>query len=127
MSSVLRLRKRADFLRCAEGRKRNADGMTVQRRARAEPAAEARVGFTVSKKNGNAVKRNRIRRRLKAALDRLPADALEAGIDYVIVGRSAALTLPFLHLADGLAMAISSLNRKPDQSPPAQSSRRDRT
>ena len=55
----------------------------------------ARVGFTVTKKVGNAVVRNRIRRRLKEAVRVHAADDMQPGNDYVIVGREEVLTAPF--------------------------------
>ena len=68
------------------------------------PQAEngARVGFTVSRKVGNAVERNRARRRLRAAAEQvMPAHTL-AGHDYVIVGRRETLKRPFASLVADL-------------------------
>ena len=68
-----RLRRRADFQRVARGRRANAESFALQARARADAEigeASPRVGFTVTRKIGGAVERNRIRRRLKAALRR---------------------------------------------------------
>ncbi|WP_439271777.1 ribonuclease P protein component [Pseudochrobactrum sp. HB0163] len=64
-----------------------------------------RIGFTVTKKNGNAVIRNRIRRRLKAAA-RLNEAAMAAQTDYVIVGRKEALNAPFCALTKELAKRL---------------------
>ena len=65
-----------------------------------------RCGFTVSKKVGNAVERNRARRRLKAAAEKvLPSSACD-GRDYVIIGRKATLTRPFNRLIDDLKSAL---------------------
>jgi ribonuclease P protein component len=101
---VQRLRKRAEFLAVAKGTRLNRRGFTLQVRAdAAEPARPPRFGFTVTKKTGNAPARNRIRRRLREAV-RLTAPLHAApGTDYVLVGRRAALDLPFERLLSDLA------------------------
>jgi ribonuclease P protein component len=81
------LRHRADFLRAASARRQAAAGFLVQARARGDGDPAVRVGFTCSKKIGNAVARNRAKRRLReVARAVLPALA-EPGWDYVLVGR----------------------------------------
>jgi ribonuclease P protein component len=81
-----RLRKRADFLKCAQARRANAPGLLLQGRNRGESTG-VRVGFTCSKKVGNAVARNRARRRLReAARLELPSLARD-GWDYVLIGK----------------------------------------
>ena len=84
---------RAEFLAVAAGAKVPATAFVLQARRRADEAP-ARVGFTVSKKVGEAVERNRVRRRLKEAVRRSAALGMRAGHDYVVVGRRAALTQP---------------------------------
>ena len=83
---VERLKKRADFLRVASVRRKwAAPGMVLQ----AAKRSDVRVGFTVTKKVGNAVIRNRIKRRLRAiAQEVIPAYA-DDGWDLVLVGRNA--------------------------------------
>lgn len=71
----------------------------------------ARFGFTVTKKLGNAVKRNRIRRRLKAAIAELAPSAAKSGYDYVVVARSAAFDRPFAGIRADLIRAFTILNR----------------
>lgn len=85
------LRKRADFLRAASARRQGTAGFLLQaRRRNADEAVSPdviRIGYTCSKKIGNAVARNRAKRRLRAlARAVLPAHA-RAGWDYVLVGR----------------------------------------
>jgi ribonuclease P protein component len=79
--------------------------------ARGDEAA-ARVGFTVTKKTGNAVKRNRIRRRLKEALRVHAAGDMAPGNDYVIVGREDVLAAPFGQLAAELSRRIRNRHGK---------------
>src|ERR1700690_1195885 len=91
----VRLRRRADFQRAARGKRPQAESFALQSRARAKAEvgeASPRVGFTVTRKIGGAVERNRIRRRLKAALAAASAIAPNAHSDYVLVARRPALT-----------------------------------
>ncbi|MFN3350488.1 ribonuclease P protein component [Pseudorhodoplanes sp.] len=105
------LRKRADFLATAGGVKVPSAGFVLQARERSDPGP-ARVGFTVSRKVGNAVERNRVRRRLRA-LVRLNAErALRSGHDYVLVGRRAALSAGFSDLAADYDRALSRIHSK---------------
>lgn len=89
---LARLKTRRDFLRVADTRARFATpGLILQvRRHGADEASalpEIRVGFTVSKKVGNAVVRNRVKRRLRAAADEIIGARSKPGRDYVLVGR----------------------------------------
>jgi len=82
------LRKRADFLRAARARRQGTPGMMVQGRKRApDEAPGIRVGFTCSKKVGNAVARNRAKRRLREAARLILPDHGRVGWDYVLIGR----------------------------------------
>jgi ribonuclease P protein component len=83
------LRARADFLRAARGRRHVTPGFVLQARPRDDKrSGPVRVGFTCSKKVGNAVARNRAKRRLRAiARDVLPGGG-RAGWDYVLIGRA---------------------------------------
>jgi ribonuclease P protein component len=65
-----------------------------------------RVGFTVTKKLGNAVIRNRIRRRLRAAADRVMPARAKKGYDYVVIGRAQTLSRSFSALMDDLETAL---------------------
>ncbi|MCI0600433.1 MAG: ribonuclease P protein component [Beijerinckiaceae bacterium] len=106
-----RLRQRADFLCAAKGKRVNARGLTLQaaarRLSRAASEAEPRFGFTVSKKCGGAVRRNRIRRRLKEALRLLNPLPGFPRYDYVIVARPEALAMAFPVLQAELLRAFS--------------------
>lgn len=124
-----RLRQRSDFLAAAGGAKVATPGFVLQALARGDGGA-VRLGFTVSKKVGNAVERNRVRRRLKevvrhsAAAQPLrsqpesatsyPASppvraGLQEGHDYVLIGRRAAITEPFTRLVEDFERALQRL------------------
>jgi ribonuclease P protein component len=106
-----RMRQRADFLAAAAGAKASAAAFTLQGRARHDQGPP-RVGFTVSKKVGNAVERNRVRRRLREIVRLAPANRMRAGHDYVLIGRRAALGLPFERLIAALDGALDRLHRE---------------
>ena len=136
------LNKRRDFLRAAKGARahsacfvlqaipsepvsaaaENAAAISTDDKMPATDARQARFGLTVSKKNGNAVKRNRIKRRLRSALTQAFAQNaagsiqssaamdVRAGYDYVVVARPEALTRSFGELVDGLQQAVKKIH-----------------
>jgi ribonuclease P protein component len=104
-----RLRHRADFLAAAAAVKVSTKAFIVQMRDRRD-SGPARVGFTVSKKVGNAVERNRVRRRLREIVRRAPSEATRPGHDYVLVGRRAGLNAPFGGLLEDFKSALRRLN-----------------
>jgi ribonuclease P protein component len=101
-----RLKRRADFLAVAKGARIQAGPFLLQSRDRRDRKAP-RIGFTVTKKTGNAVERNRIRRRLRAAAAAVVPGAAKPGYDYVIVARRAALTVPFATMLEDLDRALA--------------------
>lgn len=103
----LRLRKRAEFLTVRTGEKRRGGFFLLEVKEREDRKGPPRVGFTVTKKNGNAVIRNRIKRRLKEAVRVNVADDMAAGTDYVIVARRDALDAPFADLSRELSKRVS--------------------
>lgn len=100
-----RLRKRAEFLAVRRGEKRRGRFFLLEVMRRGDDG-DPRVGFTVTKKVGNAVVRNRVRRRLKEAVRVHAAGDMAAGIDYVIVGREDVLAAPFGQIANELRSRI---------------------
>jgi ribonuclease P protein component len=106
-----RLRQRADFLAVANGARVTAAAFVVQSRRR-DDDGPIRVGFTVSKKNGTATERNRIRRRLRELVKRLEPISMRPHSDYVLVGRRAALACDFATMLDDLRLALSRLERQ---------------
>jgi ribonuclease P protein component len=102
-----RLTKRSEYLDVARGTRTPRRGFLLQSRPRREAeAGEARFGFTVTKKIGNAVVRNRIRRRLKEAVRLAGAMAATPGTDYVLIGRPPALDQPFADLCADVVGAL---------------------
>ncbi|TVP74162.1 MAG: ribonuclease P protein component [Rhodobacteraceae bacterium] len=105
--------KRADFLRAARARRVPCPAFLLQARERDadEDAQGARVGYTCSKKLGNAVTRNRAKRRLRAiAREVLPGSA-RAGWDYVLIGRpGATVSCDFAAMCVDLERALRKLH-----------------
>ena len=109
------LRKRPEFLAVAAGRRVNLPLLTLQYCSRDSAqaheksgpscASAPRFGLTITKKTGNSVVRNRIRRRLRAALDLMALGTLPAQ-DYVIIARPGCLTAPFHNIVDALNQAL---------------------
>jgi ribonuclease P protein component len=111
--SPARLRKRAEFLAVRRGEKRRGRLFLVEVLDRGDGNAP-RVGLTVTKKVGNAVVRNRIRRRLREAVRVKAAGDMQPGNDYVIVGREDVLTAPFAQIAAELSRRIRTTRKLTD-------------
>jgi ribonuclease P protein component len=106
-----RLRQRADFLAVANGPRVSSAAFVVQGRRR-DDDGPIRVGFTVSRKNGTATERNRIRRRLRELVKLLDVISMRPHSDYVLVGRRAALNRDFATMLDDLRSALARLERQ---------------
>ena len=114
--SLTRLKKRSEFLRVASARlKRVTPGLILQGRKHTLKEIESskietlRLGFTVSKKVGNAVVRNRVKRRLKAAAQAILPIKAPTHVDLVIIGRQNTLKRPFPDLLTDLENALGKL------------------
>lgn len=102
----VRLKRRAEFLRVAsKGRKSAVHGLVLQVLPRGDDGS-ARVGFTVTKKVGNAVTRNRTKRRLREAARLLLREEPVEGADLVLIGRDTTRGRPFPLLMDDLRRAL---------------------
>ena len=108
-SSIGRLKRRADFLRVAAARRKwAAPGLILQAAPQPEATEEdVRVGFTASRKVGNAVKRNRARRRLKALAAEMLASGAQPGLDLVLIARPATVDRPFDELRRDLQQSLN--------------------
>jgi ribonuclease P protein component len=109
---VLRLRVRREFLFVAEGYAERRRLIVVQARRRNPPRAEAGAGFTTTKKIGNAVIRNRARRRLREAARALLPVLGVGGAGYVFVARQETAAAPWPRLLDDMEKALISLRRR---------------
>jgi ribonuclease P protein component len=108
---IATLKKRSDFLRVrAAARRWAVPGLVLQ--AAPAPAADTeeglvRVGYTASRRIGNAVARNRAKRRLRAAVAHVMPASAQCGCDYVVIARAATLTRPFDALTGDLCAALA--------------------
>lgn len=116
-----RLKRRADFLRVAGQRRKwvtpgvmlqvaasPPDRISGQAAAQTDlqDEAQVQVGFTASRKVGNAVTRNRARRRLKAVVDEVMPLYAKPGFDYVLIARRDTATRPYALLIEDLKLAL---------------------
>jgi ribonuclease P protein component len=114
-TGLVRLKTRADFLRVAAGRRRAVrPGLLLQ--AAAQPpesvdAAVVRVGFTASRRVGNAVTRNRAKRRLRAAAAQVLKRDGRPGTDYVLIARGGTGERPYAELVGDLEAALRQVER----------------
>lgn len=106
--TLVTLTQRADFLRAARGPRKATPGFILQMRDRRDEDPAIRVGFTCSKKVGNAVARNRAKRRLREIARLTLPTCGKPGFDYVLIGRAGhTATLPFDQLLADLRRAAT--------------------
>ena len=117
---VKTLKRRHEFLRLRGGTRFSCSAFVMEgkpRRTQQDSGAAQsndtapRIGYTVTKRMGNAVIRNTIKRRLRAAAAAVPDGTLRAGHDYVLIARPGALKRPFVELTNDLREALTSLHR----------------
>ena len=104
--NIGRLTKRAEFIAAASGRRFHTERMTVQGRLREGDTSGLRFGFTVTKRVGHAVERNRIKRRLRAAALDAGRDDADMAADVVVIGRREALSAEYAVLVEDLRRAL---------------------
>lgn len=115
---LVTMTKRADFLACARARKAPGGAFLLQARDRRDDETTARVGITASKKIGNAVARNRAKRRLRALAREVIGAHGKPSWDYVLVARpGATLTAEFDEMRRALTKALSRVHETRDDRP----------
>jgi len=108
------LKTRAEFLRVRGGRRSSAPAFLLEARSRpaaARDPAAPRFGFTISKKIGSAVVRNRVRRRLRALAAALGPPLVRPGYDYVLIARPGAVGRTYRDLEADLQLALERVHR----------------
>jgi len=111
--SLKRLQNRSQFLRAARGRKYATPGLVLQSVRQSDNGSSdcVGVGFTATKKLGNAVIRNRAKRRLRAVAQAVLPWSGRAGYDYVLIGRQGTLERPFQNLLEDLELALQMISK----------------
>ncbi len=109
----VRLTKRDEYLRAGKGQRSAVRCMALQSAARpeADSGSAPRIGLTITRKTGGAVERNRIRRRLRAALKLTPGLDQRPNHDYVVIARRDALEAPFPVLCADLAKVFERVHQ----------------
>ncbi|WP_082594759.1 ribonuclease P protein component [Sphingomonas sp. Root710] len=100
------LQRRADFLAANSGRRAPMPGFVLLVRPRGDDDPVMRLGITVTKKIGNAVVRNRMKRRFRALARELLPQAGVAGADHVLIGRAGGIEQDFAELRAHLLKAL---------------------
>jgi ribonuclease P protein component len=103
---LVTLRKRSDFLAANAGRRAATQGFVLLVRDRVDGDPIKRVGFTVTKKIGGAVVRNRMKRRLRALAREILPERGYPGSDHVMIGRSSGIERDFDLLRQDLTRAL---------------------
>jgi len=141
------LKKRSEFMRVRGGRRYSAVAFLIECKVRPECGTteyadlssvcitshtktmgmhKPRFGFTVTKKMGNAIVRNRMRRRLKAAVSEIAPVCAHPSYDYVILARKSALDLEFSEMRKDLQTAFARLHGSQDECSKRRQSRKRR-
>jgi ribonuclease P protein component len=106
-----RLVRRSEFLAANNGKRVPMPGFVLLVRARSDDDATVGIGFTVTKKIGNAVVRNRMKRRFRALAREILPDAGLPGADHVLIGRSGGLERDYGLLGSELRKALAKVSK----------------
>jgi ribonuclease P protein component len=118
-AAIERMRKRPQFLACAQGPSCARGAVVVQALDRADGSGVVRAGFTATKRIGGAVVRNRAKRRLREAARLLLPELAHPGFDYVFIARGGAPVRPWPRLLDDVKSALIRLAPENDRRAPA--------
>lgn len=118
--AIERLKKRADFLACAQAPSCAKGAVVVQARPRDDQPL-VRAGFTATKRVGGSVVRNRAKRRMREAARLLLPQLAQPGFDYVFIARGGVTTRPWERLLDDVKSALLRLAAERDSRAPGPS------
>jgi len=111
------LKKRSEFVAIAASNKKFVTrSLVIQYRENPEHTGAAQVGYTVTKKQGNAVMRNRMKRRMRAAVRDIFPNAAKAHYDYVLIGRWQLKDYSFEALKNDMTFALGHIHKKKKES-----------
>ena len=111
-SCLRRITKRSDFIQASHAKRLGVKGFLLQARNRNDDDQAIRVGFTCSKKVGNAVARNRAKRRLREITNLILISSAKKGWDYVLIGKKeVTASRDFIKLKNDLTYALQKIHK----------------
>ena len=111
-SCLRRITKRSDFIQASHAKRLGVKGFLLQARNRNDDDQTIRVGFTCSKKVGNAVARNRAKKRLREITNLILISSAKKGWDYVLIGKKeVTASRDFIKLKNDLTYALQKIHK----------------